>query len=171
MVKRINRMHKLVERFGKGRGVKSGVLSDATYPNGESIAKIAFWNEYGTKSAPPRPFFRNAINENKDKWRSTLTQALKHGLDTEKALALTGEQISNDLRESIISGSFEPNSPVTLLLKERFPRNPEDVQLKDLLQAIQDVENGVSASGSKDKPLQWSGDMLRSISYEVDDES
>lgn len=171
MVKRTTKLYKLSERFGKNKAVKAGVLADSTYPDGKSVAQVAFWNEFGTNKFPPRPFMRNAINENKDKWVETLLRLLKSGLSTEKALGNLGEQMVNDIRQSIISGEFEPNSEVTLLLKSRFPKDPEEITFSDVLDAIYDVEEGITAKGGKNKPLQWTGDLLRSIKYEVDDES
>lgn len=172
MVKRVKKLHLLTERFRGNKAVKTGVFSDRKYVDGMSVAQTAFWGEYGTKTAPPRPFFRNAINANKDKWRDTLVKALKNtNYDTAKALALLGEQMMGDIQDEIISGSFAANSPVTLLLKDRFPKNPEDITIDDFLQAIDDTAKGISAGGGNNKPLVWTGTLSRSITYKVDDES
>lgn len=171
MVKRTNQLYKLSERVRNG-AVKAGVLADATYANGQNVATVAFWNEYGTKTAPARSFFRNAIAENKEKWRSILLQALKHAnFDTDQALSMLGEEMVGDIRQSILSGGFEANTDVTLLLKERFPMNPDDITLTDLLEAVADVERGVKAKGGHNKPLVWTGTLSKSIKYEVEDES
>lgn len=171
MVKRNNQLHKLRNLF-KGGSVKAGVLSDATYADGLNVATVAFWNEYGTRSAPPRPFMRNAIAENKDKWREILLSLLKAtNYDTGRALAMLGEEMAGDIRQSLLSGAFEANTDVTLLLKDRFPMNPEDITLTDLLKAVADVEAGEKPKGSHNKPLVWTGTLSKSIKYEVEDES
>ena len=50
--------------------VRVGVIEQANYDgsDGESVAQVAFWNEYGTANIPPRPFFRNTIAERKTEW-------------------------------------------------------------------------------------------------------
>ncbi len=30
---------------------------NSKYPDGTPVPLVAFWNEYGTRTAPPRPFF------------------------------------------------------------------------------------------------------------------
>lgn len=164
-------MHKLVERFGKNKAIKAGLLSDATYPDGKSVAQVAFDNEYGNKEVPPRPFFRNAVNENKEGWKESLMEALKQGFDVDTALSGVGDRMVSNIRESIYRGSFTPNSPVTLLLKERFPRDPDRITDADIEKAIRDVRAGVTAKGDKNKPLQWTGTLMGSITWEIVDES
>lgn len=45
---------KALERYGNKRVVAHvGVLDGATYPDGESVAQVAFWNEYGHKGTIP----------------------------------------------------------------------------------------------------------------------
>ena len=50
--------------------VRVGIIEQANYEgsDGESVAQVAFWNEYGTATIPPRPFFRNTIAQHKDEW-------------------------------------------------------------------------------------------------------
>lgn len=171
MVKRNNKLYKLPNRI-RGGALKAGILSDATYVDGMNVATVAFWNEYGTRSAPARPFFRNAVAENKEKWRSILLQLLKATeYDTHSALSMLGEEMMADIRQQIIDGGFEGNTDATLLLKDRFPMNPEDITLDDVLQAVKDAKDGVKPEGSNNKPLVWTGTMLKSIKYEVEDES
>lgn len=171
MVKRNNQLYKLSNLI-RGGAVKAGVLSDATYAGGLNVATVAFWNEYGTKSAPPRPFMRNAIAENKDKWREILLSLLKAtNYDTKSALMMLGEEMAGDIRQSLLSGAFEANTDVTLLLKDRFSMNPGDITLTDLLKAVADVEAGEKPKGSHNKPLVWTGTLSKSINYEVENES
>ena len=130
---------------------------------------MAFWNEYGTEKIPPRPFFRHTISENKSKWLRNLAKlaAMHSG---EEALRILGEQIQGDFRQAIISWMENPNSEVTALLKDRFPANPAEVTGKDYYKAVSDVKKGVTG-GNNRNPLVWSGQRIRSILYEVGDES
>lgn len=70
--------------YAANKSLKVGILEGAqTTSEGPSIAEIAYWNEYGTKSSkkkvhiPARPFFRNAISDNTDTWAESIKSQLK----------------------------------------------------------------------------------------------
>ncbi len=67
----------LGKKLGKGNLLKVGFFETETYPDGMHVAQAAFWAEYGTKSAPPRPFFRNMIATRSKEWGAVLAAALK----------------------------------------------------------------------------------------------
>lgn len=173
MVKRISKMHKLTDMIANKQVLKVGVLGEAVYPDGTNVAQVAFDNEYGSPKARPRPFFRNAINANRDSWKYTLVSAMKStGLDTSNSLKILGTQMVSDIYGSILDGSYAPNSPVTLLLKDRFPDTPEEITDADVQKAIADVKKGIGPAGTHNKPLVWTGKLQESISFEVaEDES
>lgn len=82
--------------------LKVGFLEGATYPEGQSVPAVAAFNEFGTGNAPPRPFFRNAINKNGAKWGKAGATILKStGGDVKKTLMLLGEGIKGDIIQSI----------------------------------------------------------------------
>ena len=124
--------------------VRVGFLEGATAPDGTPEAQIAFWNEFGkdgsegTPKQPPRPFFRNMIAEvtpQVGEWTDKALDATD--LDVEKALALMGEKLSDELVTSIQKLREPALSPVTIERK------------------------------GFDKPLIEHGDMQRSVGYEV----
>nr|DAL40973.1 MAG TPA_asm: virion morphogenesis protein [Caudoviricetes sp.] len=84
--------------------------------------------------------------------------------DAETALGLMGDGIAGQLRESIIETDSPANSPVTNLLKQRFPTR-DGMEFSDVLQARADVAAGEAAPPGK--PLSWSGHMLASVDREV----
>lgn len=118
--------------------LRVGVLEDATYPDGTPVAMVAFWNEYGTKTAPVRAFFRTTVSNNKKNWVLSIQNLVKMH-EPEKAMGLMGEHIKDQIVQSIIGWSEPPNAPYTVK-KKGFQ-----------------------------KPLVWSGQLSRSISYEVDE--
>nr|WP_256473548.1 hypothetical protein [Neisseria sp. HSC-16F19] len=121
--------------------VRVGIVEQATYENGQSVAQVAFWNEYGTAHIPPRPFFRNTIAENKDVWPQKAAQLLQNNdYDIQATLAQMGEGIQGDLVESIQQFTDPANAASTVKRK------------------------------GFDKPLIDSGTLWRSIGYEVSDE-
>lgn len=163
----------LAEIGGKAKGsVDVGFMSGATYPDGTSVAQVAFWNEFGHGGkfpAPPRPFFRTMISEKSPEWPEQLGGALKakHG-DGKGALAFMGEIIAEELHSSILNTNEPALSPTTLMLRKKFWTNRDKIRARDVLAAQQAVKDGeVGATGTQAKPLVWTGDMLRSITFEV----
>lgn len=69
------------------------------------LPSIAFWNEFGTESIPPRPFFRNTVNSGKNKWRKDFLK---------KTPKETAFQIQEDLKDTIEAGEFIANAPITI---------------------------------------------------------
>lgn len=124
--------------------VRVGIIEQANYEgsDGESVAQVAFWNEYGTATIPPRPFFRNTIAEHKDEWPKQAAEMLEaNGGDVRKTLELMGEGVKGQIVETIQAFREPPNAAAT-----------------------------VKKKGS-DKPLIDTGTLWRSIDYEVADES
>ncbi|MDA8485851.1 hypothetical protein NNO07_22520 [Pseudomonas resinovorans] len=109
----------LAKKLGKGAGLKAGFLETATYPEGTPVATVAAANEFGDPEIerPPRPFFRNAIQEKSERWADGLGELIKSGNSAEQSLALTGEAIRNDIQESIRKFSDPPLAPSTIAQK------------------------------------------------------
>ena len=154
--------------------VSIGFMEGATYPDGTSVASVAFWNEFGHGGrfpAPPRPFFRTMIAQNQDNWPEMMAQHLRATkFDGQKTLTYMGEEIDGELKQSIIDFSDPALSPVTLRLRAKFGNSPEKITLRDVYQAIADVRNGEEiASGTEAHPLIWTGHLLNSTSYRVKD--
>lgn len=96
----------------------------------------AVWNEFGTKGGasgggwggpvPERPFLRNAIRENRGKYRDAMRSSAakilvgKTGIRT--VLSKLGIVAQGDIQAEITSLQSPPNSPVTVALKGS--RNP-----------------------------------------------
>ena len=145
--------------------VDKNILWNATYPDGTPVAMVAFWNEYGTKRIPPRPFFRTTVSEQKKNWVLSVQNLMKMHNDPKQVMGLIGVAMSEQIKDSIKTLSSPKNSDVTLLLKNRFPMG--GYKYGDYMKAIGDAQKGISAEGGNNNPLIWSGKMLRSISFEV----
>jgi hypothetical protein len=82
--------------------VEVGFMEDATYPDGTPVAAVAYWNEFGNGSAPPRPFFRGMIAEESPSWGDKVAALAKStNNDGTKVLNLMGEDIQGALIQSI----------------------------------------------------------------------
>lgn len=97
---------------------------DEPHPNsdtGESIAKIGFWNEYGTKRIHSRPFLRPAIRENKDKYKRILMKLAKALLLKKRDLyfchTYLGLTVVQDVQHKIDSIIMPENSDYTIARK------------------------------------------------------
>ena len=101
----------------KQQHVQVGVLDGSKYPDGTSVASVAFWNEYGTKKSPPRPFFRQTISQNKSDWVELATKSLRAGYSVEHMLGLVGAQMQTDIQFSIMTWTTPPNSAYTEAMK------------------------------------------------------
>lgn len=95
-----------------------GFFEEAKYPDGTSVAQVAYWNEYGTIHSPTRPFFRKTIRDNQSSWQDKLKQLVElYKGDTEKVLLLLGEIIKGDLYTTITTWTEPPNAPSTIRKK------------------------------------------------------
>ena len=114
-----------LKRPGGVKGVRIGFFENARYPDGQPVARVAVWNEYGTPrtarspGAPARPFMRKAVDESKGK-----VSKLMEGVDGEKLelsprrAEMVGLVVEDAIKRSINDLRTPPNSPVTVALKK-----------------------------------------------------
>lgn len=130
----------LAKYKGMNASVRVGVLENATYPDGTSVAQVAFWDEYGTATTPSRPFFRYTVNGNRKNWVLSVKNLMKLHNNPQKVMGLMGEHMKGQIVQSIVEWSTPPNAAYTVA-KKGF-----------------------------NKPLIDSGQMSRSISWELNEE-
>lgn len=160
-------LKKVRDQIRKGAEVRVGFLENATYPDGTSVATVAAINNFGAPEAgiPARPFFSEMVARNSPEWGDKFADVLvASDYDAEAALGFMGDDIAGQIRQAIIETDSPPNSPVTNLLKQRFPMG-DGMEMQDVLQARADVAAGVTAPAGK--PLVWSSNMLASVDREV----
>jgi hypothetical protein len=108
------KLAEIASKMGGGE-VKVGFMEGATYPDGTPVAAVAFWNEYGTSSAPPRPFFRTMIAKESPNWPNVMARLAKEsGYDGPRVLGLMGEDIKGSLQQSINDFDSPPLAPSTI---------------------------------------------------------
>ena len=160
-------LKRLGKRLGTAREVRIGFMEDATYPDGTHVASVAAINNFGAPAAgiPARPFFTDMIVAKSAGWAPRFAESLKAtDYSAKMALGRLGLVIDSQLRRSIVEYSAVPNSPVTDLLKQRFPTG-DGITFSDVQRARGDVKAGKKAPAGK--PLIWSGNMEKSVSFEV----
>jgi hypothetical protein len=91
----------------KGSYVTIGVHENAgTYPEGKpTVGEVAFWNEYGTRNIPARPFLRFTMTQ---KYREFVRKTKEYFLDViagvlgeRAALDTLGFRIASEIQNSI----------------------------------------------------------------------
>lgn len=165
-------------RLGRGKFVKVGHLSSSdtdhqsTYAEtGVPVAQVAFWQEYGTLTAPARPTFQPMIAKGAPKWGPQLGVALKlTDYDSAKALAIMGESMRDALVESIVEEPQPELSPVTLMLRKM---KDDDSSLIVTGATVAEARARVAAgeqgaTGTRAKPLIDTGIFQRSPDYKVE---
>jgi hypothetical protein len=152
-----------------------GWFSSANYTDSLPVAQVAFWQEFGTKTAPPRPFFRPAVADNTTKWAALVDSGANAVLegrarmsDVFNGLGLTAQA---DVKNAINSQNTAL-SPVTLALRKL--KNDGQTINGTLVGAVASaIERGETGSGqlgepfSNDTPLVDTGLMLAAITYNV----
>jgi hypothetical protein len=139
--------------FFGGHKVTAGFFESAKYANGTPVAYIAAIQEFGYPEGniPSRPFFRNAIKANEQKWGDVagrlIESAIEGKLSESQALEQLGSMIKGDIQESIIDGDFESLKQSTLVARQSRKRT----------------------AGVANKPLIDTGHMMRSVDYTVEE--
>lgn len=100
-----------------------------------------------TVQIPSRPFFRNAIAQNKAKWQQAMVKGLLAGKSVTQVMDVLGAQIQGDVVESIATLTEPPLSATTL-------RNRRGRRVRP---------------NKSDKPLVDTKVMINSVTYRVDE--
>lgn len=94
-----------------------GFFESSRYTEGTYVAEVARIQEYGSIKIPPRPFFRNAIDNNMQKWLDFLGRDLVNTNNAELSYNRLGEMARGDIVESITQLDTPPNAPKTIARK------------------------------------------------------
>lgn len=102
---------------GRPAAVPDGYASDIS-----EVAQVAAFNEFGTVRIPARPFFRQALDNNREaliSFTSAIARRVMDGtVQPRQGLQLIGEWMAAKIKASITSGDFLPNSPITIARKK-----------------------------------------------------
>ena len=124
-----NLRHALMRLGGKTPVLRVGILEGATYSGepdtgekpGQSVATVAFWQEYGTsRGTPSRPFMRNTVAEKKEEWAKQLSASLLYGRSFAEALDAVGTVAVADFRQTIQKGVPPSSAPSTISFQKRI---------------------------------------------------
>ena len=131
--------------------VRAGVLEGAKTTDGKSVATYAAYNEFGTDNIPARPFMRNTITREREKWARGVEALIERGLTPEEALRAVGSRMSDAIKKTIQESlDIVANAPSTIRKKTR------------------QATGGEEGATDTPPPLIDKGNLLRSINWEVE---
>lgn len=173
----LSAVKKLVEALKNAQDetLQVGWFSSANYTDSLPVPQVAFWQEFGTKLVPPRPFFRPAVAENKGKWANLVDSGANAVLEGRATM----NQVFNGLGlmaqadvKNAITGPQRALSPVTLALRRL--KNEGQIINGTLVGAVAAaIERGETGPGQlgepygNNTPLNDTGIMLASLTYNV----
>lgn len=127
MVWRIVRKSKGIINRLLGRKLSPQGKVAVGFPGGGAQAQKAIWQEFGTRGGgwggpiPERPFMRNAMRNNREKYRqammSSASKLIYGEVDMNSVLSKLGALARGDIQQEITSLRSPPNSPVTIARK------------------------------------------------------
>lgn len=169
------RLHSIKRRITGDWKAEVGVVQNATGTDKRtgkdksiSIAQEAFYNCKGVpeQNIPARDYQTKAIKQFMPKWRAELKRQLKKQsqeewktgksrLTDKKIMEGLGAVAAGDVKYTIETGDFEPNSPATIARKNRG--NYRKLRRKGL--SAEESASALAGSGTK-TPLIDYGDLL-----------
>jgi len=130
-------------------------------PSPPSVLEVATWNEFGTTTAPPRPFMRQTVTRHRVTLRSQLAQAIRdYGVSRtpiERVAARLGVVLRGAIQETITAGKFEDNADLTKMIKGSRPRKT----FKEAISALAAGEPVPSGT----RPLIDTGQIRQSVRW------
>lgn len=84
------------------------------------LLDIAAWNEFGTPTAPARPFMAQSFDNNVDYFENLANECVQqviNGSSASSVLKIAGNSMKAIVQKTIDDGDFEPNSESTILRK------------------------------------------------------
>lgn len=159
----------------QNESLQVGWFDSANYDDSTPVAQVAFFQEFGTKSAPPRPFFRPAVDENKNKWANLVESGASAVLEGRATMSNVfnglGLTAQADIKNAITS-NHAALSPVTLALRKL--RDDGHVINGTLVGAVAAaIERGETGPGqlgeasANNTPLNDTGIMLATLTYNL----
>jgi hypothetical protein len=140
-----DRINREVRRIAaSGAHVDCGIQGGEVDPDSLAlVSDIAFFNEFGTRDIPSRPFMRQAIDENIDSLFNMKDRIFSTVIDGKRTaaqgLGLLGEHVVGLIQKKIVDLREPPNTPETI------ERKGSDNPLVDTGQMRQSVTKVVKA--------------------------
>lgn len=163
-VKSIKTDGKLNDYLRKVAGIKAqvkiGFFEGAKYPDGTSVALVAYKNETGGDRNPRRPFMKRTVQNNQRRWVRGIANNLRGGRfdrgTVYRAYSLCGQVAMGDIKRTIADW------------------DPADPRLNSYKTIRRKAERAKRAKGKNVKPIDPTralidtGRMIASVQYKVE---
>lgn len=131
----------LIKRLGKGGRVLVGVPRGAgAEENGVSLAQVAAFTEFGTSTAPERPFLRAGIRGALPKVSRVAARDLAAVAEGTKsmdaALEMAGVIGAGEVKRYMVGPHFAPNAPSTIAKKGSSQPTIDQAQLRQSVTSV-----------------------------------
>ncbi len=153
-----------------------GWFDGVNYEDGKPVAGIAALNEFGSKTAPARPFIRPAVADNQSKWADIYAQMARQWIsgsgDYAGVLTTVGLVAEADIRNAIVTGDHQALSPITLALR-RLRNDNVPIGGKLIGAVAGAIAAGETGSGQLGQPsdnrdpLRETGYMIATLTHNV----
>ena len=101
--------------------VDVGVQAGEAAEDGQDMASIAAYNEFGTEKIPSRPFMRDSFDENLGRIekfsQSAIMRAVMGQVSFMQSMHLVGQTTTGIVQRKIVAGPWTPNAPSTVAQK------------------------------------------------------
>ena len=120
-----------------------------------NMASLAAVLEFGNEHIPSRPFLRQTLSENQEKYTALFAKRLKQGIDIAKIYEEIAFIAQGDVQLNIVKGGWVENDDSTKIAW----------RLKDIksLKRRKKLRATLDPSSIKKKPLIWSGHLRQSV--------
>ena len=119
---------------------------------GLNLSTIASINELGTADIPSRPFVRQTLSENADKYKDMYRKGVLKGDDPDLLLKKIAKVAQVDVQVNIRNGDWKANSQATINKKSRTNRKGGNGEVKPLIDTgrLQQSIKGVVLKGDEE---------------------
>jgi hypothetical protein len=162
---------KMAKQLDKQQTLRVGFLETAKYPDADhtQVAQVAAWLNFGSKTAPPRPFFTDMVAAKSPAWGDKLCKLIQiNDGDIALSLGQVGEGIKGQLESALINLNSPPLSKITLMLRRMKADDPHlNVTGATVGEAARRVADGESPGDVSTKVGVVTKHMLKSIGSDI----
>lgn len=149
--------------------VEMGIFEGSTYPDGMSVAQVAFYHEFGTKNIASRSFLRSTEREQQSAWLALYTSQIQAKPEDKNAgrnaLTAVGLRGVNDIKAKINSNIPPALAESTKKAKLRSKLTPP----KDAKPFSKSYKALIQESATPELALVDTGVLFDSLEFEVFD--
>lgn len=155
----------------QAKKVQVGWFESSQYSDGTPVAEVAIMQEFGTKTAPARPFMRPTVANEKSNWADKIAPDVKNVVNGSESVSdlytKAGVIIEGDVVHTIASITSPPLTDTTLLLRKwrQEGRKITGATVGEAHAAL-NSDNPPSLS-TNTKPLNDTGYMVATLTHEI----